>query len=286
MGTLTYLVIGHVTQDVANGSLVLGGTATYAAVTVTRLGLRVRVLTAVASSVVPSLHRLIQADDLVVVESSETTVFRNVYTTAGREQYLLARATALSPQQMPSGWQSPDIAHLGPVAREVSEEFITAFAPTTTLGLTPQGWLRDWDGEGRVVPTRWVPPPDSLAKAQALVLSQEDVGNETDLIEYYARYCPVTVVTRGYRGCTLHVGGVAHHLNTREAREVDPTGAGDVFATAFFVRLHETGDPFAAARFANAAGSMSVEGPGTSAIPSREQVEAWLESQRLPYASR
>ncbi|MGI6207576.1 MAG: PfkB family carbohydrate kinase [Anaerolineae bacterium] len=286
MTPLSYLVIGHITQDMAKDGYVLGGTATYAAVTATRLGLKARVFTAVAPSVVPALQELAAPGDVAVVESPETTVFKNEYTASGRQQHLLSRATALSPEHLPTGWNHPDIAHLGPVAREVSEGFMTAFPPSTTLGLTPQGWLRTWDEEGKVAPDRWEPAPELLARASALVLSQEDVGTQTDLIDYYAAHCPVTVVTRGYAGCTLYIGGEVHHLGTRGAREVDPTGAGDVFATAFFIRLHETGDPFVAAGFANVAGSMSVEGPGTSAIPSREQVEAWLESQRLPHASR
>ena len=44
---------------------------------------------------------------------------------------------------------------------------------------------------------------------------------------------------------------------------VDPTGAGDIFATAFLTRLHQTGgDPWEAARFANniAAQSVTVSG--------------------------
>jgi sugar/nucleoside kinase (ribokinase family) len=64
---------------------------------------------------------------------------------------------------------------------------------------------------------------------------------------------------------------------------VDLTGAGDVFASAFLVRLDETAqssgveDPWEAARFANAVASFSVEGQGISAIPSREQVDEYLD---------
>jgi sugar/nucleoside kinase (ribokinase family) len=57
---------------------------------------------------------------------------------------------------------------------------------------------------------------------------------------------------------------------------VDPTGAGDVFATAFLIRLAETGDPGQAARFANVTASFSVEGWGMAAIPTRLQVEDYL----------
>jgi sugar/nucleoside kinase (ribokinase family) len=58
---------------------------------------------------------------------------------------------------------------------------------------------------------------------------------------------------------------------------VDPTGAGDVFAPAFMIRLIETGDPCEAAQFANVVASFSIEGPGVTGIPMRKQVEAYLD---------
>ncbi len=66
-----------------------------------------------------------------------------------------------------------------------------------------------------------------------------------------------------------------------QAAEVDPTGAGDVFAAAYLIALEECGDPFQAARFANATASLSIEGEATSAIPTRAQVEERLAQNRL-----
>jgi len=275
------LVVGHVTQDLVDGQFVLGGTATYSAVTAARLGLKVRVLTAAGVTAQPALEELARDAEVSVVESAETTVFKNTYSDDRRVQYLLSAGSDLTPSALPGGWKRSDIAHLGPVANEVDQSFVGAFARRTSLGITPQGWLRSWDSDGRVRPEPWMPDPEWLRRAGAIVLSQEDVGERLDLIDYYARYCPVTVVTRGYRGCTLYSGGEVHHLGTRPAREVDPTGAGDVFAAAFFIRLHETGDAVEAARFANVAGSMAVEGPGTTTIPARRQVADWLENHRL-----
>ena len=60
-----------------------------------------------------------------------------------------------------------------------------------------------------------------------------------------------------------------HEIAPRPSNELDPTGAGDVFAAAFLLRLHETNDPIAAATFAAQIAGASVEGQGTSAIPQR-----------------
>jgi hypothetical protein len=47
---IDYLVIGHVTQDITPNGLVLGGTASYSALTAKALGLRVGIVTACESS--------------------------------------------------------------------------------------------------------------------------------------------------------------------------------------------------------------------------------------------
>ena len=85
------------------------------------------------------------------------------------------------------------------------------------------------------------------------------------------------VITDGWHGATIYMGGASHRIAPRPTSEVDPTGAGDVFATSFLLRLAETGDPFVAARFANVAASISVEASGMDSVPYRARVEEWLE---------
>jgi sugar/nucleoside kinase (ribokinase family) len=56
----------------------------------------------------------------------------------------------------------------------------------------------------------------------------------------------------------------------------DDLGAGDVFAAAFFVALHEGLAPARAAAFAGAAASLRIEGAGADAIGDRAAIEARL----------
>ncbi len=53
-----------------------------------------------------------------------------------------------------------------------------------------------------------------------------------------------------------------------------PTGAGDVFATAFFIALEAGEEPVVAARRACAAASCVIEGMGVETLPTLGAVEA------------
>ena len=85
-----------------------------------------------------------------------------------------------------------------------------------------------------------------LARADAVVLSQEDVVGDESLIAQYAAQTRVLVVTEGAAGCTVYVEGRSRHFSAPGVDEVDPTGAGDVFAAVFFVHLQRNGDPWQA----------------------------------------
>ena len=57
---------------------------------------------------------------------------------------------------------------------------------------------------------------------------------------------------------------------------LEASGAGDIFASAFFVRLNQTRDPWEAARFATNLAAYSVTRVGLNGIPTREEIERCL----------
>jgi sugar/nucleoside kinase (ribokinase family) len=208
-----------------------------------------------------------------VKRSSATTTFQNSYDEGGnRAQVLRAQAAPLSYDDVPELWHSARIVHLGPVAQELPSD-LPAMFPGCLMGVTPQGWMRSWEREGRVAHSAWpVPealhnlPPDAL-----LILSIEDLGHDEGLIEHYAGLASVMVMTQGSGDALVYVDGQQYAcVPAHQAQSVDPTGAGDVFATALMVRYSETGDLLAATRFAHAAAAHAIGGEGTSAIPVRE----------------
>jgi sugar/nucleoside kinase (ribokinase family) len=116
-----------------------------------------------------------------------------------------------------------------------------------------------------------------LRRINVLILSEQDVPDPDGLVRAWGRMIDTIVVTRAERGATVYHSGEPCNHPARPADQVDPTGAGDVFAPAFMIRLIETGDPCEAAEFANAVASFSIEGPGVTGIPMRQQVEAYLD---------
>ncbi len=270
--SVDYLVIGHLAQDLTPQGPTLGGTVAYAGLTALALGRRVGVVTSGGSGLDLAPLKGLR---LVTLPSSEVTSFENRCALEGRLQFLRGRALPLGPQAVPARWRTTPIVHIGPIADEVDPALLRIF-PRSLVGLTPQGWMRRWDAQGRVSPTGWEPIAGRLSLADAVVVSLEDLGGDASAAEAMAGACRLLVVTDGPRGARVFVDGRGRQFPAPAVREVDPTGAGDVFAAAFFIRLAECGDPWEAARFANQLAARSVTRQGIAAAPTPDEVEAAL----------
>jgi 1D-myo-inositol 3-kinase len=272
-----YLVIGHVAKDrLPDGGSRPGGTVTYSSLAVQRLGLQAAVVTACAPEDEDLLVPLREAGVWVAaVPSTHTTSFRNVYDEHGhRTQYLLGQADAIQWADIPTEWRGTPIVHLGPVAQELPADMPARF-PYCLLGITPQGWMRTWDGEGRVAHSAWPVHAalNGLPDNACMVLSIEDLDYHPELVGHYVNLAPVVVITSGYEPAVLYRGGDSVTVPAFQANSVDPTGAGDVFAAALMVYLHRTGDLVRAARYAHAAAAFCIEGEGIEGLPTAGMVE-------------
>jgi 1D-myo-inositol 3-kinase len=178
--------------------------------------------------------------------------------------------------------RTPDIALLGPIANEITGDVPAVFAESTVIAAVPQGWMRRLDERGRVHSKQWESAREILPHLDALILSLEDVDYEWERLAP-AFNVPLIIVTEYRDGSTVferQADGSIHEtkIPPRPAHEVDPTGAGDIFTTAFLIRLEETRDPMQAARFGNVAASMSVEHVGATGIPTREAILSYMDT--------
>ncbi len=264
-----YLVIGHVAHDLTPQGPRVGGTVAYSALTARALGMRVGVVTAAGpETALEALNDI----SIVSLDSPKSTTYENIYTEHGRVQYLRAQAERIDFSSVPNSWRRASIIHLGPIADEMDSVLPDGFSPAL-LGLTPQGWMRQWDAENRVSARKWADAEPALAKADAVVISREDVDGDDELIEHMAHQTRILAVTEGASGCVLYWNGDRRRFHTRQVEEVDATGAGDIFAAAFFIRLFKTRDPWEAARFATLLASHTVTRVGLDAIPTVREIE-------------
>jgi hypothetical protein len=252
------LLIGHVTADIKPEGRVLGGTVAYAAQIAQAFGLQVAIVT----SAKPNDPVLADLDPRVLLEvapAEATTTFENVYVGSHRVQTLHAHAHALSIDDVPPAWRAAALVHLAPVADELEDDLFGAFqAP---LMLTPQGLMRQWSASGRVTFRRWF-RPDLLRSVSLAVFSQQDIDGDLTLIEAFQSQV-LTVVTDGAAGGAAYWQGSVYPYAAHPANEVDPTGAGDVFATSlliaqYFLQLNLEESLALAAQVA----ALTVEHPG------------------------
>ncbi len=268
---IDYLVIGHLTRDLTPEGPRLGGTASFASLTARALGMRVGIITACEDCLsAPQLEQ--EGIRVVGMRAEETTTFENIQTPNGRIQYLHKIAPTIDLSMVPEQWRSTPVIHLGPVAREIDPTLVRAF-PTSFVGLTPQGWFRTWDATGRVSFTDWPESSFVLQHASAAVISIEDVLGDERLVEDMASSIRVLAVTEGANGARLFWNGDMRRFRPPKMVEVDPTGAGDIFAAAFFIRLSTTRDPWEAARFATNLAAFSVLRYGLDGIPLPEEIQ-------------
>jgi len=269
-----YLVIGHVAEDITPTGIQLGGTVSYAALTARALGLRVGIVTSFGEAAP------IQALDgipIVNIPAEHSTTFENVKTESGRRQTLHHQAAPILLEHIPQVWRNAPIIHLAPIAREL-ESSLPEKLSGSLLGITPQGWMRAWDKNGLVNACAWDAHASgqALGHAGAVILSVEDVSRDLELIEEMAHRTRILCLTEGEAGALLHWNGDRRRFRPLVVEEVDGTGAGDIFAAAFFVRLYSTRDPWEAARFATQIAARSVTRLGLNGIPTAREIEESL----------
>ncbi len=279
------VVAGAASRDVdagARGGWRAGGGVSYGALLLARLGLRVGALvgldeTALAAGEPAELRAA--GVEVVTAALGRGPVFENVQTPAGRLQSCHQVSDPLPASALPAEWRTAPAFLLAPVAGEIGPEWARVPGPNALVGLGWQGLLRGL-GAGRAV-RRLAPRRGPVqARADVTALSREDVpaGEAGDAIpDLLRRTGSGLAVTAGRAGGVYLHRVASGRLEARRwfavpaRREVDPTGAGDVFLAALVAaRLllgPGRGDGIGALRLAATAASLSVEEPGLAGVP-------------------
>ena len=269
MLTPTYLIIGNITKDNTPQGPILGGTSSYSAVTAKKLGATVGLVTR-AGPDIPSLD-ILAGVEVERLPHHASTTFENIYHQGQRTQKLLAQSGSLSIDDVPLAWRDAPLVHLAPIAQEYSPALSQHF-PNSLIGATAQGWLRGRDDRNTVI---YHPHPDLtawLSQIDILVMSLADVFGDRERLAQILTSVTVGVETLGPAGCLVYYNDQTVAIPVEPVEEVDPTGAGDIFAAAFFMEYQKTDCYLKAAQFANACASMSVGRVGVQGTPTLAEV--------------
>jgi hypothetical protein len=275
-GPLEFVAVGHVTIDRVSGRRRLGGAAAFASLTAARLGLRSGLVTS-ASPTFP-FWSLLEGVEIHSQEAARTTEFENIYERCRRRQRVLGQADPLTHQSVASIRErlADDASVLYcPVVHEVQLP-LAPLAPRGLSGVAPQGFFRQWKPLGLVEARDWPDAQTALAAADVVSMSEDDCVAPEELAEAFPGRA--FAVTKGVKGARVYAQGDVYDLPAFTTVEVDPTGAGDVFAAAFLLALRERQPVVRAARFAACAASFAVEAPGVEGIATRKAVETRLEA--------
>jgi sugar/nucleoside kinase (ribokinase family) len=260
----------------------LGGTVTYAALTLARLGMSVRVLIG-ADNEAASAHELgllvAAGAEIELARLASGPVFDNQQSREGRRRQIAHSASArIRLRELPRRWRQPDAVLLGPVADELGPDWADAFVPRALVALGWQGLLRRLT-PGQAVSPLPIRPLALIHRADIAVVSAEDVsGSRSTLEELLPHPGQQLTVTHGPRPL-LHLertdGGLRGRLIPVPPVPTvrDTTGAGDVLLAAWCASLASARaagiDPPSSRHvaLAIAAAALKVEGVGLDGVP-------------------
>lgn len=276
---IDFLAIGHLTHDVVGDDFILGGASAYSSKTAFNLGLRVGVVSAVGDDFLH--YDKLNGISLALARRGgfKTTTFENLYENGLRRQIIRGVAPAISQEDVPDEWRNTKIVYICPVANEVELSIVSLFN-SSLVGASPQGWMRRWDERGIVFPSKWELNCNCI---DVLIMSEEDIMPFPQVIDEYVDKVKIMILTRGENGSRLFMNGTVEDFPAFRTSVFDPTGAGDVFATAFLIKYFETNDPVEASIFANCTASFVVEKQGMDGIPNIRLVNQRVNLYRKRY---
>lgn len=292
----TVVVVGSAARDLDASDprgWRLGGGATYGALVLGRLGLRVGVVLGVDALAAQARELdLLRAAgvELHLVRLPTGPVFRLQETAAGRLLRCAEPGGPLPVAALPPAWRAASAWYLAPVADELPDGW-AAIPPGAVVALGWQGLLRQL-GRDEAVEPRPPGPRALLRRSDIVSVSAEDLDPSTDLrgLLRLLRTGALCTLTRGWRGglaFAVRPGSlrVRRFPAVPAAVEVDPVGAGDAFLAGLLAarvapalagrQPHLPG----ALRFAATVASLRVGSAGLAGVPTLAAVR---DSLRMP----
>lgn len=251
-------VVGLATLDRVDGGIPrLGGAPVYAARALRVLGSPAVVATKLADEDRPRLAAL--GVPVAAGRAGQTIGFSIENRDEGRRMEIDPLGEPWT-QEEARGWLGEALAgvdwvHAGALTRaDFPAETLAALARGRSLSLDGQALVREAAVGELVLDDGY--DPDVLRHVNLLKLAREELDAlGLELVESSLGSLGVreVVVTLGRDGAVVYADGLAEHVPTIPLDDVDPTGAGDSWTTAYLAYRRQRHSPVSAARLANGA---------------------------------
>ncbi len=285
----TVVVVGAACRDLVDDDdrgWRLGGGASYSALLLARLGLRVGALM-VADPLAERSRELDLVRDagveVVVAPGTRGPVFINAETPDGRIQHTPQVSDPVARSALPASWRAAEAWMLAPVASEIGGDWADVPPPNALVALGWQGLLRVLEVEALVRHLAPEPAP-VVHRADLIGVGRDDIDASVTVARLTSLMHPgaTLLLTDGIHGglaVDAAEGGPGAQRRWHSIpieHYVDPVGAGDTFLAGVFAACVDpsitagwTGDD-PALRLGAACASLVLEGPGLLGVPDLE----------------
>jgi sugar/nucleoside kinase (ribokinase family) len=251
-------IVGNIACDLVDGGPPrVGGGPFYAAKALRVLGRPARILTRCSAADRDALLPELIALGVPVTwrEAETTSTFGITYDGERRFMHVEAAGHRWTPADVRDAVLRDAVAvHVAPLLRS---DF-----PPETLAELARGRRLSFDGQGLVRPGRTGElrldadfDPAVLRHLSILKLAEEEaeaVLGDVSRASVAELGVPEVLITLGARGSIVHTRGEETFVPANEVENVDPTGAGDAYSTAYLAARSDGAAPVAAARRATA----------------------------------
>ena len=251
-------VVGLVSLDRVDGDIPrLGGAPVYAARALRLLGQPAVVATKLADEDRPRLAGLGLP---IVAKSAPRTIEFRIENDGDHRRMAIDElgepwSTAEARGWLPRALADADWVHAGALTRaDFPPETLAALARGRVLSLDGQGLVRRAAIGDLVLDSDY--DPDVLRHVSVLKLARDELdalGLELTERSLGSLGVREIVVTLGKTGAVVYAEGLAEHVPTIPLEGIDPTGAGDSWATSYLGFRRRRHSPVSAARLANGA---------------------------------
>jgi sugar/nucleoside kinase (ribokinase family) len=277
-----FVSIGHVSYDIneySDGSIVKnpGGAVAYASVLALNHGMKPGIITACGDDYdyeifLPNIR-------VCASKSLHTTTFMNDYRADVRKQAIIYNSNKITKNLIPKNWMKPKIFFAGPLLHEIPKSSI-GWIQADFSYIVPQGWFRKWNQEGIINIQGNLSDLKFNHRWDLLVLSEEESKSFTK--EQLLDCAKIVCITKSSKGAKIYCEtGENYFIPSYIVKDLDPTGAGDIWATAMAIKLHSGSKPIDAGYYASAAAAISIESFGLPKFLSPENIERKLQKNKI-----